>query len=45
MINKQRLESISNAPVVPIINKTQFSEFEVYIHEEKKYKKNSKCIR
>lgn len=35
MINKQRLESISNAPVVPIINKTQFSEFEVYIHEEK----------
>ncbi|APU59581.1 restriction endonuclease subunit S [Clostridium botulinum] len=35
MINKRRLESISNAPVVPIINKTQFSEFEVYIHEEK----------
>ncbi|CBZ02559.1 restriction endonuclease subunit S [Clostridium botulinum] len=35
MINKQRLESISNAPVVPIINKTQFSEFEVYIHEKK----------
>ncbi|ENK0556593.1 restriction endonuclease subunit S [Clostridium sporogenes] len=34
-VNKQRLEAISNAPVVPIINKTQFSEFEVYIHEEK----------
>ncbi|MBD8046714.1 restriction endonuclease subunit S [Clostridium faecium] len=34
-VNKQRLEAISNAPVVPIINKTQFSEFEVYIHEKK----------
>ncbi|MDZ4909383.1 restriction endonuclease subunit S [Clostridium perfringens] len=31
--NQKKLESIANAPVVPIINKTQFSEFEVLIHE------------
>ena len=35
MNNKNRLEAIANAPVVPIINKTQFSEFTVYIHEDK----------
>lgn len=31
--NQKKLEAIANAPVVPIINKTQFSNFEVYIHE------------
>ena len=29
--NKRRLQTISNAPVVPIINKTQFGEFEIDI--------------
>ena len=29
--NKKRLQAISNAPVVPIINKTQFGEFEIVI--------------
>ena len=32
--NQKRLESIANAPVVPIINKTQFSNFEVLIHDD-----------
>lgn len=32
--NQKKLEFIANAPVVPIINKTQFSEFEVLIHED-----------
>ncbi len=32
--NQKKLESIANAPVVPIINKSQFSDFEVLIHEE-----------
>lgn len=32
--NRRELEAIANAPVVPIINKTQFSEFEVIIHDE-----------
>lgn len=31
--NQKKLESIANAPVLPIINKTQFSNFEVSIHE------------
>ncbi len=31
--NQKRLEAIANAPVVPIINKTQFSNFEVLVHE------------
>ena len=31
LYNRKRIESIANAPIVPIINKTQFSEFEVYI--------------
>ena len=31
--NQKKLESIANAPVVPIINKTQFSDFEVLIHK------------
>ncbi|HBG1231371.1 TPA: restriction endonuclease subunit S [Clostridioides difficile] len=31
--NQKKLEAIANAPIVPIINKTQFSNFEVYIHE------------
>ena len=33
LYNKSNLDFISNAPVVPIINKTQFSEFEVTFHE------------
>lgn len=32
--NQKKLEAIANAPVVPIINKSQFSEFEILIHEE-----------
>ena len=34
LYNKSKLDFISNAPVVPIINKTQFSEFEVTFHED-----------
>ena len=34
LYNKSKLDFISNAPVVPIINKTQFSEFEVMFHED-----------
>ncbi|MDY2881927.1 MAG: restriction endonuclease subunit S [Romboutsia timonensis] len=32
--NQKKLEAIANAPVVPIINKTQFSNFEVLIHDD-----------
>ena len=32
--NQKKLEFIANAPVVPIINKSQFSNFELLIHEE-----------
>lgn len=31
--NQKKLEAIANAPVVTIINKTQFSNFELFIHE------------
>lgn len=34
--NKRRLQAISNAPVVPIINKTQFGEFEIDIMNDTK---------
>ncbi len=34
--NKRRLQAISNAPVVPIINKTQFGEFEIDIIDDTK---------
>ena len=34
--NKRRLQTISNAPVVPIINKTQFGEFEIDINSDTK---------
>ncbi|MFR1315307.1 MAG: restriction endonuclease subunit S [Clostridium perfringens] len=34
MNNKEKFKAIANAPVVPIINKTQFSEFKVYIHDD-----------
>ena len=34
LYNKSKLDFISNAPVVPIINKTQFSKFEVTFHED-----------
>ena len=32
--NQKKLQSIANAPVVPIINKNDFSKFEVYIHDD-----------
>ncbi len=32
--NKRKLEAIANAPVVPIINKTQFENFEITIHDK-----------
>lgn len=32
--NQKKLESIANTAVVPIINKNQFSEFELLIHED-----------
>ena len=32
--NKKKLQAIANAPVVPIINKTQFGEFEIDIIED-----------
>lgn len=35
LYNRKKLISIANAPVVPIINKTQFEEFEVYIDEDR----------
>lgn len=34
LFNKQRLIAISNAPVVPIINKSQFGEFVVNIEQD-----------
>ena len=34
LYNKPKLDFISNAHVVPIINKTQFSEFEVTFHKD-----------
>ena len=33
LFSKERLEAIANAPVVPIINKTQFGEFTISIEE------------
>ena len=33
LANKKKLQAIANAPVVPIINKTQFGEFEIDITE------------
>ena len=32
--NKKKIQAIANAAVVPIINKTQFSEFEISIHQK-----------
>ena len=32
--NQKKLESIANTAVVPIINKNQFSEFELLIHKD-----------
>ena len=34
LFNKDKLIDIANAPVVPIINKTQFGEFEININED-----------
>ncbi len=34
LFNQNRLQSIANAPVVPIINKNQFSSFEISIHKD-----------
>jgi type I restriction enzyme S subunit len=36
MYNKKQLTDIANAPVVPIINKTQFESFEISIEEDVK---------
>lgn len=38
--NRRRLQAISNAPVVPIINKTQFGEFEIDIIDDTKEQLN-----
>ena len=35
LYSKPRLEAIANAPVVPIINKTQFGEFKLNIEEDR----------
>ena len=32
--NQRRLEAIANAPVVPLINKSQFENFNVQVHEQ-----------
>lgn len=37
--NKKQLQAIANAPVVPIINKSQFSEFIIKIHGIEEQKK------
>lgn len=34
LANKQKLQALANAPVVPIINKTQFENFEIDIEED-----------
>lgn len=34
LANKKKLQSIANAPVVPIINKTKFGEFEIDITDD-----------
>ena len=34
LANKKKLQAIANAPVVPIINKTQFGEFEIDITDD-----------
>lgn len=34
LFNRSKLQAIANAPVVPIVNKTQFSNFEIQIHED-----------
>ncbi len=35
LYSKPRLEAIANAPVVPIINKTQFGDFKLNIEEDR----------
>lgn len=45
IFNQKRLESISNAPVVPIINKTAFADFKIKIDKSIKNQKYiSKCL-
>lgn len=34
IFNQNKLNFIANAPVVPIVNKTQFSDFEIQIHDD-----------
>ena len=41
--NRKQLKAIANAPVVPIINKTQFSDFEISIFES--VEKQNKIVR
>ena len=42
-VNRKQLKAIANAPVVPIINKTQFSNFEISICES--VEKQNKIVR
>lgn len=42
--NQKKLEAIANAPVVPIINKNQFSNFEVSIHENLEIQSKITCV-
>lgn len=45
IFNQKRLEVISNAPVVPIINKTAFSDFKIKIDKSIRNQKHiSKCL-
>ena len=39
IFNQNKLNFIANAPVVPIVNKTQFSDFEIQIHDDIKQQK------
>ncbi len=34
LANQQKLSAIANAPVVPLVNKTNFENFEIEIHED-----------
>ena len=42
--NKKKIQAIANAAVVPIINKTQFSEFEISIHQKEEQVKVVKIL-
>ena len=44
LFNRKRLVDIANAPVVPIINKTQFGEFDIYYDEDIKNQEKIACL-